>query len=319
MTLIAVQKTGQIETRHLHAFIAAWEERSFGRAAERLALLQPRLSLLIRRLEEIVGEQLLVRRPVVQLTPAGSVFLPYARRATAELIEGIEAAAQAARGEIGSITIGYPTWVAPTTVPKAIAIFRQQYPKVELRLRTMATADQLTELKAGRLDLIFMRDIRLDPEIEARLLFEEPWVIALPPEHPLTARPEVRAEDLEDQAMISYPPSFPWIRKRVDRFFQPELRVRTVQEAQSWFAILSLVKAGLGFAVVPHSQMLMWGQDLHWAALRPSRMTQVSAGWLAGATNASIPAFLRILSDTSKPVSTMPHDAQAADEEDQGE
>jgi DNA-binding transcriptional LysR family regulator len=307
MSSFHFQKTGAFEWRNLKAFVTVCEELHFGRAAARLNILQPQLSSLIRRLEEVLGQQLLVRRPVVRLTSAGRSFLPYARRAIDEVAEGAIAATNAASGEIGRIEIGYPTWIAPTFVPETIARFRQSHPAVNLHLRTMATADQIAELKGGRLDIAFLRDLKSDDEIHLELLFTEPWVVALPHRHPKSIKSSLRAKDLEGEDMIAFPSSAPWVRRRIEQLLGSNGSRRIVQEAQSWFAILSLVKAGLGCAVVPRSQMSMWGQDIEWRPLRGSPMkSEVAVARVASCENPVVGVFMNLLKEAAHQVLAEP-------------
>src|SRR4029450_788053 len=96
------------ELRHLRYFIAVAEELNFSRAARRLRMAQPPLSVAIRQLEQDIGVSLFVRTSrEVRLTEAGEAFLEGARRTLAEAEAAVAAAGRAAAGELGTLRIGY--------------------------------------------------------------------------------------------------------------------------------------------------------------------------------------------------------------------
>src|SRR5687768_11120326 len=100
MTASFQNRISGLSIRHVRAFLAIAEVSHFGRAAARLDIAQPLLSQMMLRLEQVVGATLLIRRPTVQLTPAGEMFLPYARRMLEELQTGVEVANKTGAGEL---------------------------------------------------------------------------------------------------------------------------------------------------------------------------------------------------------------------------
>src|SRR3712207_3784208 len=102
-----------MEQRHLRRFVAVAEELHFTRAAARLGIPQPALSLQIRQLEAEVGVALFRRtKRRVELTAAGQVLLTEARRALAQLDWAVDAARRAEQGEVGRLALGF---VGPAT------------------------------------------------------------------------------------------------------------------------------------------------------------------------------------------------------------
>src|SRR4029078_10926693 len=125
-----------MELRHLRYFVTVAEELHFGRAAERLHLSQPPLSMQIKALGSEIAPQLLERtRRKVELTPAGSVFLREARDILARVEQATAATQRAARGEIGELTIGFISIADYNVLPQVLSEFRLHQPNVRLNLR----------------------------------------------------------------------------------------------------------------------------------------------------------------------------------------
>src|SRR5262249_27537591 len=107
-----------VELRHLRYFLAVAEELNFSRAADRLNMAQPPLSVAIRQLEQELGTPLLTRTTLdVRLTDAGRTFLAGARDTLAELDRAIAEARRASEGEIGRLRIAYSWGARFVTLP----------------------------------------------------------------------------------------------------------------------------------------------------------------------------------------------------------
>src|SRR5947207_8411356 len=156
----------RIELRHLRYFVALAEELHFGRAAKRLGIAQPPLSIQLRRLESELGVALVERTSRrVQLTDAGRVLLEESRRILAGVGGVADAVQRAARGETGSLTVAFAASVMFLSLPKIIRRFREQFPGVRLELRELPTGSQLVALKLGELDVGFLREPPPDPDL----------------------------------------------------------------------------------------------------------------------------------------------------------
>jgi len=130
-----------MELRHLTYFIAVAEELHFGRAAKRLNISQPPLSVQIRQLEEEIGVRLFDRtRRRVQITPAGQAFLDEARKIVALSGEAVRRAVRAEKGEIGRLAIGFIGSANYSVLPLVIQAFRQRFRSVEISLAEMNTS-----------------------------------------------------------------------------------------------------------------------------------------------------------------------------------
>ncbi len=252
----------RVELRHLRYFVAVAEELHFGRAAARLGMAQPPLSQQVARLEALVGHPLLERRPRVALTEAGRSLLAAAHRTLRQVEEGMEAARRAGRGEAGTLTVGFAASTMLTRVPGIFRAYRDRYPRVELRLRELSTATQMDALRAGLIDVGFLREPPPDDALVCEPVVREPFVAALPPGHPLAAGETLAVGALAREPFVLFPRGVaPTLYDQVIGLchragFEP----RQVQEAQEWLTIVGLVDAGLGVSLVPASfERLRWG------------------------------------------------------------
>jgi len=148
-----------MEIRRLRYFVAVAEELSFTRAAERLHIAQPPLSIQIRALEQEVGARLFDRdQRHVFLTQAGKHLLGRAR----DILASVEAAKAevrcAALGEVGSLHLGYASSAMFTSsLTWAIKQFQSGFPHVLLTLHEMTSLDQLNALHYRTLDAGILR------------------------------------------------------------------------------------------------------------------------------------------------------------------
>jgi DNA-binding transcriptional LysR family regulator len=244
-----------VELRHLRYFLAVAEERHFGRAASRLHIAQPPLSRQIQDLEAELGFPLFDRsRRRVELTAAGAAFLPHVRRVFQALDVAVQDAQRAAAGQVGRITVGYPASVAFSGLPDLIRAFRARSPDVDVALREMPPQEQIDALRAGRIDVGFIRGPLHEVDLAFRLVRREPFVVAFPSGHPLAKRSKIRLAMLAEESFITFP------RPRGPAFFDFIMRLchdagftpRIAQEAPQ-LDMVSLVAAGFGVAILPES------------------------------------------------------------------
>lgn len=246
----------QLELRHLRYFVAVAEELHFGRAARRLHMAQPPLSLQIRRLEEIVGTPLLVRTSRrVALTAAGEALLDRGRQLLRQSEAAIDEASRIGRGELGRLDVGFISSAIPLGVTDRVRTFRLRHPSVHVQLHEGYTSQILMRVLSHEIDMGIVRDIEPDPALEIATLVTEGFVAVVPIGHPLASRTRISAAALRDEPFVFYP------RSAGERAFERNLAAchdagyepRVVQEATSWVALLHLVGAGLGVTIAPLS------------------------------------------------------------------
>jgi DNA-binding transcriptional LysR family regulator len=243
-----------IELRHLRYFLAVAETLHFSKAAQRLGIAQPPLSQQIKRLEQLVGHRLFDRTTRgVKLTLAGQLLADRARSTVEKVHDDLEQVRRLGRGEEGTLTVGFSGSVMFADLPAAIESYRRRYPKVELRLRELATYAQIPALLDGTLDLAFMRDGDPTEGIQMTTMFKEPYIAVLPEGHALARKRSLRVADLLDEPFILFarrmgPLAFDRTMACCERSgFRPNI----VQEASQWPTHVRLVAAGLGVTLAP--------------------------------------------------------------------
>jgi DNA-binding transcriptional LysR family regulator len=243
-----------MEFRHLRYFLVLAEELHFGRAARRLHLSQPPLSLNIQQLEASVGARLFIRNSKeVRLTSAGQAFVPAARALLEQAGEAARFARDVERGVQGHLHIGFVGAMLYRGLPQMLRRFQADHPALRLVLRELNSQDQLIELAHSQLDVGFVHSTRLPVEMSHLLFASEDFVCCLPPEHPLARQPSVDLPALRDEPFVMFARSVsPDYHERIlaictDAGFQPELR----HEVRHWLSVVSLVAQGMGVALVP--------------------------------------------------------------------
>lgn len=287
-----------LEVNEAHSFVALAKELHFGRAARRLFVSQPTLSKQIRRLEERIGGDLFTRnRRKVALTECGRVLLPLAQRLIEQSAAAFSHTRDAAAGRAGSLRVGFGIASVAEVLPRTLIRFRKSHPNVALELHDFSTPTQVAALLEGRLDIGMLRLPLAHPELQSIPLFHERIVLVGPA---VTTRgPELRLVDLRDEPFIL-------ISREASATFHDHARSlcrkvgfepRIVQEASEVFTILNLVRAGIGFALVPSAAL-----GMNVPGIRFSELGLPEAKWRIGAAfrrdpekGALITAFLTTL------------------------
>ncbi len=267
-----------VELRHLRYFLAVAEELHFGRAAERARIAQPALSQQIRRLEAALGTELFRRTTRrVRLTAAGEALIPHARRALQEVADGRVAAVRAARGEVGRLSVGFVETAAGTIVPAAVQRFRAERPAVELSLRELGVAEQVEGLRSGRIDVGVVRAPVDAPELQLEPIAEEGLLAAMPSGHQLASRRRIAPGRLAGEPLVALSREIvPGLHDQLADTLGGGLGgVRITQEATSIQAVLGLVAAGLGIAVLPASVRSQRRDGVSFVSLVPSPRSTV--------------------------------------------
>jgi DNA-binding transcriptional LysR family regulator len=245
-----------MELRKLRYFVTLAEELHFGRAAERLHITQPPLSMAIRALEDELEVRLFERTPRrVALTHAGETFLEQARQLLARAGDAVELTRAAERGTVGRLTVGFMSAAIYTLLPQVLREFAARSPQVKLELRELAIPVQLEALRKGDIDVGFVRPPIADAALEVETVLSEPLVVALPRGHALAKLNRVSARRLKEEPFVMFQRAPGLVLQDLVLGFchQHGLTPRIAQEATQSHAVVGLVSAGIGVALVPAS------------------------------------------------------------------
>jgi DNA-binding transcriptional LysR family regulator len=293
-----------MEMRRLRHFVVLAEELHFGRAAHRLSLTQPPLSISIRGLEEELGVRLFERtRRNVTLTHAGMIFLDEARAILDRTARAIDLTKAAYRGEVGRLTVGFLAATAYTLLPVVLREFRKASPGVTLDLRELAMPQQFEALRRADIDIGLLRPPVADASLASEVILEEPMILALPVGHPLAKLPRVAAEKLADQPFVMFPrqPGTVFHELIMDFCQHAGFVPHVVQEASQTHAVIGLVSAGLGIAIVPESVRMIGMRGVVFRPIaRGAPVARTALAWQARNDSPLVRGFLETARDAAR-------------------
>jgi DNA-binding transcriptional LysR family regulator len=269
-----------MELRHLRYFVAVAEELNFRRAAERLHIAPPALSVQIRNLEIEIGADLLSREGRnTKLTDAGRVFLGKARQTLALASTGVTLARQAAKGEIGHLSIGYNAPAEFRVFPKIIPAFKKKAADVHLIFHRLETSQMIEGLRRDELDLGFVCLPIPTGEFDVQELANEPLVALLPADHRLASASIVSIKDLSNEPLILHaraldPESFQQIEQL---FLRAGATMNVIYQLDTSLSMINFVSMGIGCSLLPGYAARIHVDGIVYKPLRPSTMVKTLA------------------------------------------
>ncbi|MEG0920339.1 MAG: LysR family transcriptional regulator [Comamonas sp.] len=288
-----------MELRLLNYFATLAEELHFSRAAKRLSISQPPLSVAIKQLEEEIGAQLFERTSKgVRLTPAGAHLLPRARQLLALSQQAVQETRDVGQGVRGHLRLGFVGSALYRGVPQALAAFQAQHPQVRVDMLELNSAEQLHGLQQARLDMGLVHSIALPDGLQGQLLMEEPFVVCLPEGHALSQQKTVDLAELQGERLILFSAEVsPVYHQRIYDMcmahgFAPEIR----HEVRHWLSVLSLVSLGQGVAIVPAALQRVGMPRISFKPLHDEQtQSELLAIWRSQPSNALVQSLLRCL------------------------
>lgn len=247
-----------MELRHLRYFIVLADELHFGRAAKRLNISQPPLTVNIKQLEASLGVTLFERSSRgVRLTPAGEAFRKSASQVLAQVSAASQQAKDVAIGVTSRVRVGFVGSMLFRGLPERLEKFQRLYPHVQVELTEINSSQQLDALTKGTIDLGFVHTDRITGGLEHALYMSEPFVLCLPARHVATEVNEVKPDLLNDTPLVLFSRgASPDYYERVITLcailgWSPLVR----HEVRHWLSVVALVRKGMGAALVPCALM----------------------------------------------------------------
>jgi DNA-binding transcriptional LysR family regulator len=281
------------ELRHLRYFIAVAEELNFSRAAERLHMAQPPLSVAIRQLEQELGTRVFVRTSRdVRLTEAGMALLDGARRTLAEADAAVVAAQRAASGTVGSLRIGYSWSARFETLPALGRAFKDRHPEVELLAEETWNGRMPMALRGRTIDVA----VALCPDVVGDLTYatvrSEHVIALLSSSHRLASEEAVGLDAFADDELLLFPRD---LAPRLHDVLVGFCRAAGFEPAQRNESFHTGWTIGAwephAVALVPQSVSRELPDGVAALAITPPELLETQVVWRNGDTSAIVAAF----------------------------
>ena len=244
-----------MDLRHLRYFLAVAEEKHFGRAAERLNIVQPALSMQIKALEAELGGALFIRTSRhVELTEAGLLLQAEAQRTLDQVEHTRLAVERSLRGETGRVRVGFAgNAIFSGKMTGDLRRFHKAYPDAEIVIQEVAPQKQVEAILAGQLDIGYTPDNSTTSVAAIRVQKAGSWeiMVAMTDDHPLAGHACITVEMLAEQPLILYDAHD--THEQVYLMFAQKLgdSFRVAHRSASTLSVLAIAAAGLGLALIP--------------------------------------------------------------------
>ncbi|MDO9321010.1 MAG: hydrogen peroxide-inducible genes activator [Pseudomonas sp.] len=240
----------------LRYIVTLAQERHFGRAAERCHVSQPTLSVGVKKLEDELGVMIFERsKSAVRLTPVGEGIVVQAQKVL-ESAQGIRELAQVGKNQlVAPLRVGAIYTVGPYLFPHLIPQLHRVAPQMPLYIEENFTHVLRDKLRNGELDAIIIALPFLEADVLTKTLYDEPFYVLMPADHPWTAKTSIDSALLNDKSLLllgeghcfrdQVLEACPTVRKGDEQ--------HTTVESSSLETIRHMVASGLGISVLPFS------------------------------------------------------------------
>ncbi|MFY9986698.1 MAG: LysR family transcriptional regulator [Chthoniobacterales bacterium] len=290
-----------MELRHFRYFAAVAQHLNYSEASRRLRVAQPAISQTIFDLEEEIGAKLFLRsNRNVRLTSAGEVLFEEVQGILKRADEAKRATQRAARGEVGTLCVGFIAPAAAPILPSLVRAYRGQYPEVELQLHHMNPDAQFAAFADGKLDLGLSRPLLPEQRahFEEEMIYRDYLVAILPPKHPLAKERKIELQKLSTESFVLFhrvgaPGLFDEaVGMCRQAGFTPDVR----HETDLMTTVFLLVESGLGVSLVPsRARGLEQQKTLRRPLTVQSNSLCLCAIWPRRSQSPTVEAFLEIL------------------------
>ena len=240
----------------LRYIVTLAQEQHFGRAAERCHVSQPTLSVGVKKLEDELGVMIFERsKSAVRLTPVGEGIVVQAQKVL-ESAQGIRELAQVGKNQlVAPLRVGAIYTVGPYLFPHLIPQLHRVAPQMPLYIEENFTHVLRDKLRNGELDAIIIALPFLEADVLTKTLYDEPFYVLMPADHPWTAKTSIDSALLNDKSLLllgeghcfrdQVLEACPTVRKGDEQ--------HTTVESSSLETIRHMVASGLGISVLPFS------------------------------------------------------------------
>jgi DNA-binding transcriptional LysR family regulator len=244
-----------VQIQQLTYFLSVAEHRHFTQAAQALRIAQPSLSQQIKALEKSLGARLFDRiRGNLTLTPAGEALLPIAQRILADVETARQEVLELNELQSGRVRLGAPPSLLTGLLPEVFWIFRRRYPGIRLVIDESGSRDLVAKAANGALDLaLLVLPVHTDDRslVTVPLLRESLVVVSSMTDPPPTGGDPITVAQLRGQPLVMFRPGYDLREVTVSACREAGFTPTFVVEGGEMDAVLSMVEAGLGIAVVP--------------------------------------------------------------------
>ncbi|MBI5853664.1 MAG: hydrogen peroxide-inducible genes activator [Nitrospirae bacterium] len=272
----------------LQYVVAVAQEGHFGRAADRVSVTQPALSLAIKKLEDELGVPIFDRRKnQVVLTPLGERIVQQAQRVLEEAEQIKLLAAQGKNQLIGPLRFGVIATVGPYLLPDLVPILHERATQMPLEIEENLTVNLTAMLKSGKLDVIMIALPFEEPGIFTRALYDEPFKAVVPADHPFAKKSRLDSRALSGERVL-LPHAGHCFRQQVLETC-PELSRSDAEglQGRSLETIRQMVASGLGITVMPCSALTAKHHNKRLAVVdfgKPVPGRRIGLAWRKGFT-----------------------------------
>lgn len=246
----------------LKYIVAVAREKHFGRAAEACFVAQPTLSVAIKKLEDELGVAIFERGgSEVSVTPIGAQIVAQAEHVLEQTAHIKNIAKQNKDPLVGPLRVGVIYTIAPYLLPQLVPTLIERVPQMPLVLQENFTVKLLELLRVGELDAAIMALPFNDQGLMVRPLYDEPFVVALPRNHPWAGRTSISSEELKQETMLllgaghCFRDQVLEVCPEMSRFSTGGGVIARTFEGSSLETIRHMVASGIGITVLPKASV----------------------------------------------------------------
>ncbi|CAM3428084.1 LysR family transcriptional regulator [Marinicrinis lubricantis] len=240
----------------LETLLAISKTMSFRKAGELLNLTQPAVSAQIKSLEDEFQTILVNRNQPVTLTESGMIFLEQAEKMLQLQEELKQRLTDLQQLPQGNIQLGTTTSIAMQVLPRVLSYFQNQFPRIKTTIHSMTSAQVVSSVENGSIDLGIAFQFEKNPLLESSILYYDNFELVVAPEHPLAQQSHAHIDCIQDLPMIMLTPDTAG-RKFMDRTIkQFQIQPQIVMELSSSEEVKRMVEINLGAAIIARSSIV---------------------------------------------------------------